>query len=115
METKTLLAGLIGFFIGGLIVSTAATTFEKPTTNSHDSAAVLRGKSGDDFDAAFIDEMIKHHQSAVDMAQLSASQAKHPEIKTLSQAIITTQSAEIDQMKRWQQDWGYKAHDGASH
>lgn len=30
METKPLLYGLIGFFIGGLLVSVAATTFEKP-------------------------------------------------------------------------------------
>jgi hypothetical protein len=30
METKPLLFGLIGFFLGGLIVSIAATTFDKP-------------------------------------------------------------------------------------
>lgn len=30
METKPLLYGLIGFFIGGLLVSIAATTFNKP-------------------------------------------------------------------------------------
>jgi hypothetical protein len=28
MDTKSLLYGLIGFFIGGLLVSIAATTFE---------------------------------------------------------------------------------------
>jgi hypothetical protein len=33
METKPLLYGLIGFFIGGLIVSIAATTFDKPSDN----------------------------------------------------------------------------------
>lgn len=33
METKTLLSGLIGFFIGGLLVATAATTFEAPESN----------------------------------------------------------------------------------
>ena len=30
METKPLLYGLIGFFIGGLLVSIAATTLDKP-------------------------------------------------------------------------------------
>lgn len=38
METKPLLYGLIGFFLGGLLVSIAATTFDKPmeqTLNSH--------------------------------------------------------------------------------
>ena len=30
MDTKALLYGLIGFFLGGLLVSVAATTFDKP-------------------------------------------------------------------------------------
>ena len=30
MQTKELLYGLIGFFLGGLLVSVAATTFDKP-------------------------------------------------------------------------------------
>lgn len=30
METKPLLYGLIGFFLGGLLVSVAAVTFDKP-------------------------------------------------------------------------------------
>lgn len=38
METKPLLYGLIGFFIGGLLVSVAATTFEKDAlVNGHSS------------------------------------------------------------------------------
>lgn len=39
MDTKPLIYGLIGFFIGGLLVSVAATTFEKDALinepNSH--------------------------------------------------------------------------------
>lgn len=31
METKPLLYGIIGFMLGGLLVSIAATTFDKPT------------------------------------------------------------------------------------
>lgn len=30
METKPLLYGIIGFLLGGLLVSIAATTFDKP-------------------------------------------------------------------------------------
>lgn len=30
METKPLLYGIIGFLLGGLLVSVAATTFDKP-------------------------------------------------------------------------------------
>jgi uncharacterized protein (DUF305 family) len=51
--------------------------------------------------------MIEHHQSAVDMAKLSADQAEHEEIKQLSEQIIEAQEREIAQMRQWQQDWGY--------
>jgi hypothetical protein len=33
METKPLLYGIIGFILGGLLVSVAATTFDKPATD----------------------------------------------------------------------------------
>lgn len=122
MQTKPLLYGLIGFFIGGLLVSVAATTFDKPkeheststsSTSMSDSmqmsADVLMDKTGDDFDATFISEMIEHHEGAVEMAKLSAANAKHDEIKQLSNGIITAQEKEIIQMKQWQKDWGYSA------
>lgn len=38
METKSLLYGLIGFFLGGLLVSTAATTFDKPEPLAPDTS-----------------------------------------------------------------------------
>lgn len=115
METKPLLYGLIGFFIGGLLVSVAAVTFEKDrlikeNTDNPDtamSAASLKNKSGDQFDEAFISEMIAHHQGAIDMAKLARQQAKHDEIKNISGDIIVAQEKEIEQMKRWQKEWGY--------
>ena len=119
METKPLLYGLIGFFMGGLLVSVAATTFEKPTVDTagmsmNEMTGTLTGKQGDEFDKAFIASMIEHHEGAVDMAKLSAANAKHDEIKKLSQAIIAAQETEIAQMKQWQSDWGYASSDGQS-
>jgi uncharacterized protein (DUF305 family) len=120
METKPLLYGLIGFFIGGFIVAVAANTFDKPSndmtvTNAAPSSSMsmddmtdeLTDKTGAAYDKAFIANMIAHHEGAVEMAKLSAEQAKHSEIKDLSKAIITAQEKEIAQMKQWQQDWGY--------
>ena len=117
METKPLLFGLIGFFVGGLIVSVAATTFDKPNTttgehmNMNQMTESLKDKQGEEFDKAFIAEMIVHHQGAVDMAQLAESNAKHEEIKKMSREIISAQEAEIEVMKRWQSEWGYSADD----
>lgn len=67
----------------------------------------LEGKTGDDFDKAFLEQMIMHHQSAIDMAIPAETNAAHQEVKVLARDIIIAQSAEIDQMKQWQTDWGY--------
>lgn len=122
MQTKSLLYGLIGFFLGGLLVAIAATTFNKPkqenasdtttpmsSMSMDDMSADLKNKTGDAFDKAFISSMIAHHEGAVEMAKLSATHAKHEEIKTLSNDIISAQEKEIVEMKQWQMDWGYSS------
>ena len=52
-----------------------------------------------DFDRMFLQMMIPHHEAAIAMAQQALTQAEHPEIKTLAQAIITVQRAEIAEMQ----------------
>lgn len=67
----------------------------------------LNGKTGDDFDSAFVSEMIVHHQGAIAMAVAAKQNASHEEIKKLADDIIAAQSSEIEQMKLWQHVWGY--------
>jgi uncharacterized protein (DUF305 family) len=81
-------------------------------SNSSDMSGIMDGmstnlknKSGDEFDRAFITEMIAHHQGAIDMANLALTNANHQEIKDMAKAIINAQSTEISQMKNWQQQW----------
>jgi uncharacterized protein (DUF305 family) len=69
--------------------------------------AELEGKTGDDFDKAFIEQMILHHQSAIDMAAPGEQNASRQEVKDLTKAIVSAQTKEIQQMKQWQQEWGY--------
>lgn len=114
METKPLLFGLIGFFIGGLIVSLAVmyqgsanSEPEMGEMNMSQMTESLKDLKGDAYDKAFITHMIDHHEGAVEMAKLSAENAKHDEIKTLSENIIIAQEKEIAEMKQWQADWGY--------
>jgi uncharacterized protein (DUF305 family) len=68
----------------------------------------LEGKTGDEFDKAFIEQMIMHHQSAIDMAAPGEQNAQHQEVKDLTKAIVAAQTKEIQQMKQWQQEWGYE-------
>lgn len=94
-----------------MLVTHAATTQQKSRGHADMSMAdmtdELRYKTGDDFDKAFIEMMIQHHEGAVEMAQLIPANAKHDEIKKLGEAIIAAQTKEIGDMKQWQQTWGY--------
>lgn len=65
----------------------------------------LQGKTGDDFDKAFLAEMIVHHQGAVTMAEAALQDAKHQELKQMAESIISAQTTEINQMKQWQKSW----------
>lgn len=67
--------------------------------------ASLKGKAGDEFDKAFLTEMIVHHEGAIEMAKQALTNAKHQEIKDLSNNIINAQASEINQMKQWQSQW----------
>jgi uncharacterized protein (DUF305 family) len=82
-------------------------TADHESTSMANMSAQLRNKSGDEFDKAFIEMMIVHHQGAIDMAELIPARAKHDEIKQLGEAIISAQTKEIQDMQQWQKDWGY--------
>ena len=50
------------------------------------------------FDLAFIDSMIPHHASAIEMASTALIHSDNPEIKSLARVIIDAQSREIGEM-----------------
>jgi uncharacterized protein (DUF305 family) len=70
-----------------------------------DMMAGLSGKTGDEFDKAFLSEMIMHHEGAVAMAQVALRDAKHQEIKNMANDIISAQTQEISQMRIWLKNW----------
>ena len=131
MKNESIAYGIIGLFIGILITSFTAsyavnnrhegmmTMMRMHTDNSHQDSGdhgsmsmmemseQLENKTGDDFDKAFIEMMIVHHDGAIEMAELIPDRAKHDELKKLGEAIIDAQTREINDMKKWQKDWGY--------
>jgi uncharacterized protein (DUF305 family) len=50
-------------------------------------------------DKAFIDAMVPHHQGAIEMARVALKNAEHAEIKELTRNIISSQQAEIEELK----------------
>ena len=59
---------------------------------------MLRVTTGADFDRLFLEGMIKHHEGAIDMAEM-INDSKNPEVAKLGKAIIESQSSEIAAMK----------------
>ena len=122
---KSILFGAIGLVVG-IVISGAVASYAvngnhtnlkkvfaitSPTSVSDmsmtDMNATLAGKTGDDFDKAFLEEMIAHHQGAIQMANLALANAKHQEIKDLAKGIVSAQSGEISTMRAWEMQWGY--------
>ncbi len=54
--------------------------------------------SAKEVDGAFVSQMIPHHESAIEMAEVAKAKAQHPEISQLANNIIASQSSEVKLM-----------------
>lgn len=131
MNNKAVLFGIMGLIVGSFITyifisntgnkAVDTTTQTQQAMNNMDMGnmgtsmtmsgdnmmAQLKGKSGAEFDKAFMNAMIEHHSSAISMAKEAQKNAGKEEIKKLAEDIIVAQTKEIEMMKQWQQIWGY--------
>jgi uncharacterized protein (DUF305 family) len=57
------------------------------------------------FDRAFIDAMIPHHRSAIEMAKVAIQESENPRIKELAGNLVSAQKGEIEQMRSWREQW----------
>jgi len=62
-----------------------------------------------DADVAFAQQMIPHHQQAIEMAQLAETRAQSPDVKDLAADIEAAQDPEIETMTGWLDSWGEEA------
>jgi len=65
----------------------------------------LDDKSANALDKAFVENMIVHHEGAIEMAKKVVGKTKRPEVKALAEEIITTQSTEVETMNGWLKAW----------
>lgn len=128
MQKNTLIIGAVLLIVGlggGYLIGTNKVTPTPPPSGMHmmpdgsmmgndssgmsgmmmDMNAALRGKTGDALDRAFIDEMIIHHEGAVEMAEILLQGTTRPELIKLGNDIITAQTGEIQMMREWRQTW----------
>jgi len=77
--------------------------YGEPYTNQGEYMNMMRELetlSGADLDRVFLQDMIGHHMGAIMMARSVQPYVEHIEIAELTQVIVSTQSAEIAQMRQ---------------
>ena len=67
------------------------------------------GPSFNDADVAFAQQMIPHHESAVEMAEMAATRADSPEVKALAERIMAAQAPEIELLRGFLEGYGEDA------
>jgi uncharacterized protein (DUF305 family) len=70
-----------------------------PVTGRERLAALL-GRSGAEFEVAFLNMLIGHHHRAVEMAQTEQRSGAHPQVRDLARRIEQSRTAQIEQMLR---------------
>lgn len=60
----------------------------------------LEKASGEEFDTMFLTMMVEHHEGAVEMATTEKDKGASTDAKTMAESIVTTQNAEISEMKK---------------
>ena len=68
-----------------------------------------------DADVTFTQNMIPHHQQAIEMAKLVDSHTDRPELHKLADSIESSQRQEITQMQGWLRGWGKPATPSGGH
>lgn len=62
-------------------------------------------RTADDFNRAFVEQMIPHHEGAIRMARVQLEKGSDERLNRLAEDIIESQQREIDQMRGWLKDW----------
>jgi uncharacterized protein (DUF305 family) len=83
------------------------------------TVGAARAGPGDATDPAtyeidFMTEMIDHHQMGIEMAEPCVDGATHDDLRRLCDGIVTTQTAEIGQMREWLRAWYATDHEPSS-
>ena len=67
--------------------------------------ASLEKLKGAEFEQSFLQQMIQHHRSGIDMAKLASAQTKRTELRDFASKMIAMQQQEIEKMSGWLKSW----------
>ncbi|MGW3353625.1 DUF305 domain-containing protein [Nonomuraea rubra] len=73
---------------------------DMPGVMSEEDMTKLKAAKGAEFDKLFAQQMIAHHNGAIEMARTEQSSGSNPEAKELAKTIETAQQAEVEQLQK---------------
>jgi len=92
--------------IATLALITATIAFAHDPNGKVDAMnASLTPLKGAEFEQSFLEQMIQHHRSGIEMAKLAKDHTKRAELQQFADKMIAAQQAEIDKMTGWLRDW----------
>src|SRR5437870_8707647 len=101
MKIKTILT-----LVAALTVVTASSGFaHNPGGKPDPMNASLESLKGAEFEQSFLQQMIQHHRSGIEMAKLATQQTKRTELRDFATKMISSQQQEIDKMSGWLKSW----------
>lgn len=77
----------------------AAMDHDMPGQMSEEDMAKLEEASGLELDKMFLEMMVPHHESAIEMAQTEVEDGESSDAKALAERVIEDQTAEIEEIK----------------
>ena len=103
--------------VSGYAFAQYRNTSEPDSKTTQNSSSMMGSMTGDSMmgmmnmsdsvedDESFIENMIPHHQEAVDSSNQILNSTGDPELKMFVQNVIADQTKEISEMKLWYKNW----------
>lgn len=100
-STGRVFLAVVSVLLGALLVACGGQVYRTTSAPPTVPASVFN-----DADVTFAQQMIPHHQQAIQMAQMAGNHSQNPRIKDLARRIEAEQQPEIQTMTGWLQAWG---------
>jgi uncharacterized protein (DUF305 family) len=94
------LLGPVALMLALSLVGCGEEQITAPASKPGDATTEKPEIAGNGIDRAFVAEMVPHHRSAVEMAELAKRHSDRTEVLQLADAISATQTAEIRRLQR---------------
>ena len=99
------MTALLALLLAAVLTLAACGSDESTSSKAGSSSATTHN----DADVTFAQDMIPHHEQAVQMSKMAATHAQSAEVKQLASDIDGAQGPEIDTMTKWLESWGEDA------